>query len=199
MLSYPPSPSKSSSSHRLLPSQRTPVSKLPTPSFAQMIFAHRPRLILLLISLSITFVFVYSLAAFTAQLPDWNEEDVGGSEDRLFGEGSLGDTKGWREFDSREQRVATRSTKEIPVLGWTKAFSGECLDQWISKGTLCPSFPAVPLAADSRIDVITSWTNGSDPLLLNWRKAVSERLRGSWSRSRTQSWGDNPNNLKLFR
>lgn len=204
VLIYPPSPSKSSSSPRRLPRHRSPASeRVPTSPFTQIIFTHRPRLVLLLlVLLSLSFVFVYTLATFTAQLPDWNEENLEGWEDRLFEEGPLpvaGGIEGWREFDAQEWISTNKGGMEIPELGWTKAFSADCLDEWISKGTLCSTFPKIPSEADARVDVITTWTNGSDTLLLDWRRVVSDRLREASSGSRTQSWGDNPQNLKHFR
>lgn len=65
-----------------------------------------------------------------------------------------------------------------------KKFSHECADSWITRGELCPELAGAWSGDNApRIDVVSTWTNGSaaEPLSL-WREAVSDSLPASRKR-----------------
>lgn len=62
-----------------------------------------------------------------------------------------------------------------------QVLSPACLDEWVSNGTLC-AVGQGKLAGTDRMDLVVTWTNGTEAVLAEWRDALGPQLDRKTSR-----------------
>ncbi|BGP28717.1 hypothetical protein JCM10296v2_000453 [Rhodotorula toruloides] len=78
---------------------------------------------------------------------------------------------GWRPYDG-----AKDCEEEVNEQTWVEKLSAACLEDLGAKGVLCEE--AAGLFRQPAVDLVWTWTNGSDPLLHRWRADVTATLSG---------------------
>ncbi|GAA5964404.1 hypothetical protein JCM21900_006418 [Sporobolomyces salmonicolor] len=82
---------------------------------------------------------------------------------------------GWVPSVQREG-LSDNSTEE-QLSTWADCLPLECAEAWVEKGELCEDVRDV-LGERGAVDVLWTYTNGSDPLLRTWRAEVTGMLSG---------------------
>ncbi|GAA6049513.1 hypothetical protein JCM3770_000824 [Rhodotorula araucariae] len=80
--------------------------------------------------------------------------------------------QGWRPFGSD----TTRSKDKDALASWAERLPAACADEWVETGRLCDELEGS--LAEEGVDLLWTWTNGSDPLLQRWRAEVTATLSG---------------------
>ncbi|GAA5838331.1 hypothetical protein JCM9279_003202 [Rhodotorula babjevae] len=79
---------------------------------------------------------------------------------------------GWRAYTP--QRAL--SARDEDLVSWAERVDAACADEWVEEGRLCAGLGGSYGAA--QVDLVWTWTNGSDPLLRRWRAEVTGTLAG---------------------
>ena len=112
-------------------------------------------------------------------------EDYWKAPDATFGSLFAAARSGWRPYEPARSVASSKGDATVyrPTEG--ESWSGECLEDW-ARGKVCPALMA-PAGAKDQIDLLWTWTNGSDPLLLRWRWEVARQLRAKGSALRKRA------------
>lgn len=101
-----------------------------------------------------------------------SEVDLNASWDELFN-ASRG---GWRAYEPRK-----KAWKGVGEASWTvtagEGWTTSCLEDW-ARGDVCEELKGT---LKDGVDLLWTWTNGSDPLLRSWRVELTAMLSGSAS------------------
>jgi len=79
---------------------------------------------------------------------------------------------GWRAYTPQR----ARSVVDEDLVSWAERVDAVCADEWVEAGRLCEGLGAS--YGRERVDLVWTWTNGSDPLLRRWRAEVTGTLSG---------------------
>jgi len=153
-VSAQPSPSLASS--RLFdvgPATASPLSVL-------LRYLVRPKGALVVFVLTALLVMKLYLPSPTAQWGHVDEIDLSATWEQLYNASSAG----WRPYEPIK-RASKQQEKELQFTGG-EMWSDSCLEAWIARGELCGS---LELEGHEKVDLLWTWTNGSDPLLRSWR------------------------------
>lgn len=86
------------------------------------------------------------------------------------------DSRGWITFLPKPAKEVTQ-VEPVP----SEVLGPACLDLWISRGTICDT-TGQSLEAPTKVDVVYMWTNGSDPLLNQWRDQMGGAVGAATAR-----------------
>ncbi|GAA5909159.1 hypothetical protein JCM8208_003392 [Rhodotorula glutinis] len=79
---------------------------------------------------------------------------------------------GWRPFTPQEGQ----STRDDDLVSWAERVEAGCAVEWVEQGRLCEELGG--RYGHEQVDLVWTWTNGSDPLLRRWRAEVTGTLAG---------------------
>ncbi|GAA5857101.1 hypothetical protein JCM8547_007959 [Rhodosporidiobolus lusitaniae] len=153
--------------------QRRSSSPHPLPSLDCSAFARtlpQPKTALALV------LTLFLLIALVFSRPSRTEREL-----KLLAEGedpnasfaSLYSPDAWEPYEEEGQRV---EGGEGGLASWAEKLSNACAEQLVSEGKLCSELDGAFL--DTHVDLLWTWTNGSDPLLRRWRAEVTASLSG---------------------
>ncbi|KPV78309.1 uncharacterized protein RHOBADRAFT_50790 [Rhodotorula graminis WP1] len=77
---------------------------------------------------------------------------------------------GWRPYTPQEGR----EVRDGDLVSWAERVEAGCADEWVEEGRLCE----LGGSGHEQVDLVWTWTNGSDPLLRRWRAEVTGTLAG---------------------
>lgn len=100
------------------------------------------------------------LSSPTAQWGRIGEIDLEATFESLYNASRAG----WRPYEPIK-KLGKQREKELKLTDG-EMWSDSCLEEWIARGDLCPS---LKLREQEKVDLLYTWTNGSDPLLRSWR------------------------------
>lgn len=78
---------------------------------------------------------------------------------------------GWIPYEPIK-KLGKQKDKDLELTSG-ETWSDYCLEAWIAHGELCA---ALELRAQEQVDLLYTWTNGSDPLLRSWRVELTVSL-----------------------
>mgnify|MGYP001572283673 FL=1 len=108
---------------------------------------------------------------------------------------------GWIALDDPSSPSPSSVSTLVPVSS-ASTFSDECAEEWVARGELCKALEG-EFKGKEQIDVLYTYSNGSDPLLAEWRHDASRRLGKLHPAGRQAGppglLGDTSRTLKHFR
>ncbi|ORY69275.1 hypothetical protein BCR35DRAFT_269821 [Leucosporidium creatinivorum] len=151
-------PSPSLASSRLFD-----VSPAPEPPLRILLhYVLRPKGALALFVLGVLIVMMQiPLPSPTARWGLVGEIDLDATWDQLFNASRAG----WRPYEPIKKLAKGQEMEMKLTSGET--WSDSCLEEWMGRGKLCASLKG--LREQEKVDLLYTWTNGSDPLLSSWR------------------------------
>lgn len=137
---------------------------------------------------------------FASREGDAGSGGTGGRESLAAGEGWEGGFEaiedGWIPVDDSSP-PPPKSLRIVPVSS-ASTFSDECAELWVARGELCRALEG-GFEGKDQIDVLYTYSNGSDPLLAEWRHEASVRLGKLHREGGPPLLGDSSRTLKHFR
>lgn len=76
-------------------------------------------------------------------------------------------SRGWRPFEPSQRSPGAQEHQHQLTGG--QLWPDDCIDAWVARGKLCEQLKEGGLRAQEKVDLLWTYTNGSDPLLQNWR------------------------------
>ncbi|GAA5826985.1 hypothetical protein JCM11251_002195 [Rhodosporidiobolus azoricus] len=84
---------------------------------------------------------------------------------------------GWEEYEPPMKPEAERQFTDGQLATWSDGLSSPCADTLVVDGRLCDEAGGT-FAGQDAVDLLWTWTNGSDPLLRRWRAEATTTLPG---------------------
>lgn len=142
----------------------------PPPPLSRFRILTRPKALLATISVALLIVyFVYNPPVRRSER-DNRLIEAGFDPDARFEALYKAGQAGWRPYDGAEDCEEEEVNEQI----WVDKLTATCLEDLGAKGVLCEE--AAGLFRQPAVDLVWTWTNGSDPLLYRWRADVTATL-----------------------
>ncbi|BGO99334.1 hypothetical protein RTG_00482 [Rhodotorula toruloides ATCC 204091] len=143
----------------------------PPPPLARLRILTRPKALLATISIALLIIYVFYNPPARRSERDNRLFAAGFDPDARFEALYEAAQAGWRPYDGAKDHE-----EEVNEQTWVDKLSATCLEDLGAQGVLCEE--AAGLFRQTAVDLVWTWTNGSDPLLHRWRADVTATLSG---------------------
>ncbi|GAA6038989.1 hypothetical protein JCM8097_000143 [Rhodosporidiobolus ruineniae] len=119
-------------------------------------------------------LFLFFAPAVNRSARDWRILDLGQDPTATFADLYSASQAGWEPYEP-----AQKGRNEPNLRSWADDLSPDCADLLVSAGELCEELEgALSGSKAPEVDLLWTWTNGSDALLRRWKAEITSTLPG---------------------